>query len=255
MRLILLLSLIACDGAPSSDAKDDTDATPNIEETDVADETEVPMDTEVEEVVTPHDCLDNHGIHGLTSRWSYSWKNSNRTGGRGITVTGYDNERNRATLSIQSAWTDAAATFSEVRVVQYVCDASYLYVVSQTVDSTLDLSLVDPTVVSDSFTYDEPVRVQANATLDPPNPTMWTKRTHGTRVDRAGNASDFDSSVMCWLVQADQAGYTPFLPDHYQCGSPPVFPNPEPDVTEEYRWEEGIGVVNDWDTRLTEHVE
>jgi hypothetical protein len=33
MRLILLLSLIACDGAPSSDDKDDTDATPIDEET------------------------------------------------------------------------------------------------------------------------------------------------------------------------------------------------------------------------------
>lgn len=104
-------------------------------------------------------------------------------------------------------------------------------------------------------TYVEPIRVQANATLDPPNPTMWTRRTHGTKVDSGGGSSDFDSEVMCWLVQSDVAGYSPWTPDHFQCGTLPVFPDPEPDVTDEYRWEQGIGVVNDWDSRLTEHVQ
>jgi hypothetical protein len=267
MRIISLVLLAACADAPT-DPADDTDVAADdtdviaddtdvmADDTDAADDTDVASDdTDVEEVITPHDCLDNHGIHGLSSRWTYTWKNSSRTGARVATVTAYDNERNTATRRIQSNWTDAAATFSETRVVNYRCDADFLYILSQTVDSTLDLAVVDPTVTSDSFTYDVPIRVQSNESHAPPTPTIWTRTTQGTRTDAVGGTSDFDTEVMCWLVETDVLGYSPWTPDHYQCGSPPVFPDPEPTITEEYRWEEGIGVVNDWDTRLTEHLQ
>ncbi|MES2643001.1 MAG: hypothetical protein V4850_26185 [Myxococcota bacterium] len=269
MRIALLLFLGACSGAPapddtSTDADDtaaDTDTDDTTEDTDDTDDTtEDTDDTDTddtdtdEEPVTPHDCLDNHGIFGLTSRWSYEWKNSSRTGARNVTVNAYDNARNTATRTIGSTWIDGAATFSETRVVDYVCDADYLYVVSQTLNSTLDVGFGSPTVVANTYTYTEPERVQANVTLEPPTPTMWTKRTVGTRVDSTGASTAFDTSVMCWIAAMDQGGYTPFVPDHYQCGSPPTYPETEPTVTEEYRWEEGIGIVNDWDTRLTAHT-
>jgi hypothetical protein len=265
MRIISLVLLAACADAPTDPADDtdltadDTDAADDTDviavDTDAADDTDTPDDTDVEEVITPHDCLDNHGIFGLTSRWTYTWKNGSRTGGRVATVSAYDNERNTATRRILSNWTDAAATFSETRVVNYRCDADALYILSQTVDSTLDLSIGAPTVTSDTFTYVEPIRVQSNESHPPPTPTIWTRVTHGTRTDSVGGTSDFDSEVMCWLVQTDVLGYSPWTPDHYQCGTLPVYPDPEPTITEEYRWEQGIGVVNDWDTRLTEHVQ
>jgi hypothetical protein len=266
--------LAACSGAPStddtatpddtgdtedtSDTEDTTDTedtgeTQDTDETGDTDDTQDTDDTD-EEVVTPHDCLDNHGIFGLSSRWTYAWKNSSRTGTRSVTVSAYDNDTNSATVRVSSYWVDAGATFSETRVIDYVCDADYLYITAQTLDSTLDVGFGTPTVVADTYTYTEPDRVQVNHTLDAPSPTLWTRRTVGTMVDSAGTEHPFDVNGMCWLVQTDQAGYSPYLPDHYQCGTPPEYPDPEPTVTEEYRWEEGIGVVNDWDSRLTEHV-
>lgn len=266
MRFIALSLLVACSTSPKDEDTDpDTDDTEDPTDTDVDDDTDLDDDTDVadtdlddtdvDEPVTPHDCLDNHGIFGLTSRWTYTWKNGNRTGGRAITVTAYDNDQNTATLRIQSNWTDAAATFVETITAQHRCDAEFLYLTGRTVDSTLDVGFGSPTVVADTYSYDEPVRLQSNVTHEAPTPTMWTKRTHGTRTHGDGSTTDFDTEVMCWLVQPDQVGYSPWTPDHYQCGSPPVFPDPQPTVTEEYRWQEGVGDVNNWDSRLTDHVE
>jgi hypothetical protein len=68
MRIIALLLLIGCDAKPPTD---DTDATAGeTDDTTPSDDSEVADDSEVE--ITPHDCLDNHGIFGLTSRWTYT---------------------------------------------------------------------------------------------------------------------------------------------------------------------------------------